>query len=261
MRQLSMLSRFGMAVGGAWLGTVVVTGALGGQTLPVGLTAMGTTSTNAVASFEFQATSAGILTAAVRSASETDLVLLVTDADGQVLPEGRSDQDLGGNAGAEQLVITLPHAGTYFVRVEPFGSGLGEFHIGASWLAFAQLEQPRDADGSPTSAGTLMVGEPLSDMIDGSTGDFWDWFSVRLEQGGLLTVATRAEEGDLILEAFNQGEYGEAMERSDQDLQGVAGNEAITITVTPGQTVYFKVSAFSAGTVISYRLTAGLIPD
>lgn len=229
-------------------------------TLPIGSTTLGTTSTGAVASYEFNAPSAGVLTVAVRATSETDLVLLVTDTDGQALSDGQSDQDLGGDSGAEQLAITLPRAGKYSVRVRPFSTSLGEFRIGASWLEFPELERPADPDGSPSTASPMAVGEGINDTIDPSAGDHWDWFSIQIGQSGQLRVATRAREGDLVLESFNEGEFAEPVERSDQDLQEVAGNEAIVLVVTAGQTLYFKVSAFSSTSeAIAYQLTAGLI--
>ena len=228
-------------------------------TLPIDSTTLGTTSARAVASYDFNAPSAGILTVAVRTTSGTDLVLLVTDTDGQALPQGRSDQDIGGDSGAEQLAITLPRAAIYSVRVRPFSSGLGEFRIGASWLEFPELEQPADPDGSPSTASPLAMDREISDTIEPSAGDHWDWFSIR---SGRLRVATQAAEGDLVLESFNAGEFAEPGERSDQDLEEVSGNEAIELAVTAGQTLYFKVSAFSAtGSAIAYRLTAGLIRD
>lgn len=231
-------------------------------TLPIGSTTPGTTSTGAVASYEFNAPSAGVLTVAVRATSETDLVLLVTDTDGQALPDGQSDQDLGGDSGAEQLAITLPRAGKYLVRVRPFSSGLGEFRIGASWLEFPELERPADPDGSPSTASPMAVGEGINDTIDPSAGDHWDWFSIQIGQSGQLRVATRAGEGDLVLESFNEGEFAQPVERSDQDLEEVTGNEAIVLVVRAGQTLYFKVSAFSStGEAIAYRLTAELIRD
>lgn len=230
--------------------------------LTIGSTTPGTTSTGDVASYEFNAPSAGVLTVAVRATSETDLVLLVTDTDGQTLSDGRSDQDLGGDSGAEQLAITLPRAGKYSVRVRPFSSGLGEFRIGASWLEFPELEQPADPDGSPSTANPMAVGKGINDTIDPSAGDYWDWFSIQIGQSGQLRVTTQASEGDLVLESFNEGEFAEPVERSDQDLQEVAGNEAIVLDVTAGQMLYFKVSAFlSTGQAVAYRLTAGLIQD
>jgi hypothetical protein len=212
--------------------------------------------------YGFEAGSAGVLTIVVRSLDETDLFLLVADSDGQPLPTGRSDQDLGGDAGAEQFAVTLPRAGKYQVRVETFGESQGAFKIGVSWLPFPDLAVPEDPDGSPSSAIRVRVGQDTrNDSLDGNQGDYWDWFVLKAEQGGTLTVATRAEEGDLILEAFSSGEFSEALERSDQDLQGNGGNEALTLVVEAGEEFFFKVSAFSEGVSVPYRLQVGFIPN
>jgi hypothetical protein len=90
---------------------------------------------------------------------------------------------------------------------------------------------------------------------------FYSFWAMTLLLVGTLTVATRAEEGDLVLEAFKPGEFGEPMERSDQDLQGNAGNEALTLLLEVGDEFYFKVSAFSQGASIPYRLQVGFIPN
>lgn len=214
------------------------------------------------ASYGFDAGSAGVLTIVVRSLDETDLLLLVTDSDGQPLPDGRSDQDLGGDSGAEQFAVTLPRAGKYQIWVQTFGSGQANFKVGVSWLPFPDLALPADPDGSPSSANQIQVGQDTrNDSLDGATGDYWDWFVLRVEKGGTLTVATRADEGDLILEAYGPGEFTEALERSDQDLQGQGGNEALTLVVEPGEEFFFKVSSFSEGGAVSYRLQVGFIPN
>ena len=58
------------------------------------------------------------------------------------------------------------------------------------------------------------------------------------------------------------GNFSESAERSDQDLQDVAGNEALTLSVSPGQTVYFKVSMYGTpDSPISHRLSVRFIPD
>ena len=103
--------------------------------------------------------------------------------------------------------------------------------------------------------------QSVRNSIDGNSGDYWDWYVLTAKRSGTLTVLTRAEEGDLVLEAFTDGEYTEPMESSDQDLQGVSGNEALTLSVMEGETVYFKVRAFSEGSSIQYRLQVGFIPD
>ena len=71
---------------------------------------------------------------------------------------------------------------------------------------------------------------------------------------------SRADEGDLILEAYHPGEFAEAFERSDQDLQGNTGNEALTLLVEAGEKLFFRVSAFSQGASVPYRLQVGFIP-
>jgi hypothetical protein len=222
----------------------------------------GSTGQQEGASYGFLAGSAGVLSVVVRSLDETDLVLLVTDADGQPLPEGRSDQDLGGDPGAEQFAVTLPRAGEYQVRVETFGVGQASFKIGVSWLPFPDLAVPADPDGSPGTAIRIWIGQDTrNDLLDGAAGDSWDWFVLKAEKAGTLTLATRAEEGDLILEAFTPGKFTEALERSDQDLQGKGGNEALTLAVEAGDEFFFKVSAFGEVGSFSYRLQIGFIPS
>jgi hypothetical protein len=211
--------------------------------------------------FSFDANAAGVLTVVARALDETDLVLMVTDGDGQPLPDGRSDQDLGGNSGAEQFAITLPRAGAYRIQVESFGGSGGSFEIGLSWLPYPALALPADPDGSPGTANLISLGQDTrSDLIDPANGDHWDWFVLKADKAGTVTVTTRAEEGDLILEAFSPGEFGDALERSDQDLQGNGGNEAVTLVVEAGDEFFFRVSAFSGGETIPYRLQIGFIP-
>lgn len=232
------------------------------QELALGHVVTGKTAGEQAATFTFNAESAGILTVIARAANGTDIVLVVTDTDGQPLPEGRSDQDVGGDTGAEQFAVTIPRAGAYRVRVEPLSATSATFRIGACWLAFPDVEVPADPDGSPSTAVVLTLEQQtVEDGIDGSSGDYWDWFVFTANQPGMLTVATRAEDGDLILEAYQDGEYGEALERSDQDLQGVSGNEALTLTVAAGQKLYFKVASFSGSATVSYRLLLGFIPE
>ncbi|MGD2123318.1 MAG: hypothetical protein PVJ76_16315 [Gemmatimonadota bacterium] len=217
---------------------------------------------DAPAVFSFDAESAGVLTVVVRSLDGTDLVLVVTDGDGQPLPEGRSDQDLGGDSGAEQFAVTLPRAGAYQVKVEAFGGGGGSFKLGVSWLPYPDLALPADPDGSPGTANPIHLDQDArTDQIDPGQGDNWDWYVLKADKAGTVTVATRAEEGDLILEAFEPGEFGEALERSDQDLQGNGGNEAVTLVVEVGDEFFFRVSAFSGGGGVPYRLQIGFIPN
>ncbi len=240
-------------------------GLLAGQIqgkLASGTVVEGSTGPEEGASYGFDAGSAGVLTVVVRSLDETDLFLLVTDADGQTLPDGRSDQDFGGDSGAEQFAVILPRAGQYQVWVQTFGGGQASFKVGVSWLPFPDLAVPADPDGTPSTANPIQIGQDTrNDSLDGVAGDYWDWFVLKAERGGTLTVATRADEGDLILEAYGPGQFTEPLERSDQDLQGQGGNEALTLVVGPGDEFFFKVSAFSEGGAVPYRLQVGFIPN
>lgn len=236
-------------------------GQAGGHLVP-GARVEGSTGSQGEASYRFSAASAGVLTVVARSLDGSDLVLILADADGQLLPNGRSDQDLGGDPGAEQFAYTLSRAGDYRVGVSSFGADPSKFLLGVAWLPFPELAMPPDPDGSPGAATVIGVGQPVRmDTINGPAGDAWDWFRLKVEKGGILTVATQADEGDLILEAYKPGSFAEPLERSDQDLQGSGGNEALTLVVSAGQELFFRVSAFSEGAVVSYRLRVGLIPD
>lgn len=251
-----------LCAGAAIVAVVGMTGAASAQELQLGRVMTANASADQPATFTFRAEAAGVLTVVVRSTDESDVVLTTMDADGQQLRDGRSDQDLGGNLGAEQLAVTIPRPGSYQVKVEPYGSGSTSIHVGASWLPFPELEVPPDPDGSPSSARRLSTQQQtIEDSVNPAGGDGWDWFAITAQGGGTLTVATRTEDGDLVLEAYNEGSFDESVERSDQDLQGVNGNEALTLSINAGQTLYFKVSTFSddAGP-IPYRLQVGFIP-
>lgn len=244
----------------AFLALGLVVAQAGAQQLTLGSVTTGTASEQGVV-LQFTATSAGLLTVVIRSSADGDIVLTVGDEDGQPLAGGHSDQDLNGNAGAEQLVVTIPRAGTYTVRVGSWG-GPVPFQIGASWLPFPALELPADPDGSPSRATALTTAQQnRQDALDPATGDYWDWYVITAEQAGTLTVVTRADEGDVALEAYHPGAFGSSAERSDSDLQGSTGNEALTLAVTAGQKLFFKVVDIGGQAAITYRLQVSFIPD
>ena len=235
-----------------------------GQKLTVGGTQKGRADSSSAAVYQFAASSPGMLTVATRGAKDTDLYLSVADADGQALPEGTSDRDLEGSGSAEQLVVVLPAAGTYTVRVESRGSGEGAFVIGASWLPFAELASAPDPDGRPGSARALTVAKPLDDTLDGSAGDMRDWFIVTPSAEGTLVVVTRgtdAAEGDLLLEAFTAGAFTRPVQQSDSDLKGDRKSESVTVPVKAGEKVYVRVSIRSSRAVVPYRISAGIVPQ
>jgi hypothetical protein len=243
----------------ALVATGTATAAAAQQQLPMGTVVEGSTGSSGPAVFSFSAPAPGVLTVVVRGKDDADLQIVVTDAVGQELPGGRIDVDLSGNVGAEQGAVVIRVPGDYQVQVHTWSGG-GRFDIAGSWLEFAGLGGPADPDGSPMAAAVLTPGTPIDDSISPSTGDGWDWFKVTAESAGVITVITEAPEGDLVLEVFDDGAFGESVNRSDQDMQGVVGNESLTVQAAAGQTYYFKVSpAFETGDTIAYKIRAGIM--
>jgi len=231
------------------------------STLPIGSTTTAQIPDGGETELEYDATGPGFLTVVVRSTGGEDVTFAVTDSEYQALPEGKSDIDHGGDVGAEQAVVTIPYAGTYRVVVETFGGGGAAVQVGGAFLPSELAASEPDPDGRPSSALELAVGATHDDAIEPAEGDPWDWFRVPIEAGGVLTVFTRAEEGDLRLELYRDGVYREPINSSDQDIDGVFGNESLTWDVSAGSTVFLRVApALGGGDRIDYRIGSGVIP-
>ncbi len=235
-----------------------------GTPLPMAATAKGDVAEGKPAVYEVTTAGAGVLAVALAtstSSEDVDLVLFVTDGDGQPLNEGRSDRDLHGDRGKEYLVALLPEAGSYLVFVEITSGERAAFTISGALAPAPDLAPPtQDPDGRPSRATAVAVGKAVEDTLGGA--DTWDWFALRAEAAGTLTILTKAPEGDLRLEAFAEGNYRQPIATSDQDLQDVKGNESVNITVQAGQTVYVRVSTFFVGgETVPYKVVSALIPD
>lgn len=233
-----------------------------GTPLPMGATAKGEVVEGKPVVYQVSATEVGVLAVALAtSTEEVDLVVFVTDGDGQPLNEGRGDRDLHGDRGKEFLAALLPEAGSYMVFVEITSGERASFTISGALAPAPGLAPPAlDPDGRPSRAAAVTVGKAVEDTLGGA--DTWDWFALRAEAAGTLTILTKAPEGDLRLEAFAEGNYRQPIATSDQDLQDVKGNESVNITVQAGQTVYVRVSTFFVGgETVPYKLVSALIPD
>jgi hypothetical protein len=233
---------------------------LGAQSpLPLGRTVTGSLSGGETA-YTFTAEEAGFLVVVVRASGGEDLTLAVTDGEGQALPDGRSDMDLNGDVGAEQLLLPIPRAGNYTVKVRCYDES-ASYQMGATFLASSLAAAPDDPDGRPSGALELAVGESHADALDPAAGDQADWYRIRVDRDGTLTVLTRAEgEGDLRLERYVAPEFGEPTESADEDRDGVMGNESLTLDVRAGDVVMIKVVAsFSGAAAGSYSISSGLI--
>jgi hypothetical protein len=210
--------------------------------------------------YSVAAKTAGVLSVAVQGTS--DLSLQLVDEDGQLLPDGSVDRDLNGNDGTELLSVTITEPGAYRLRVRSAGDG-GTFQIAGAFLGFPAFQRPGDPDRRPRAAKPAQIGKPFEDGLDPDAGDNWDWWVMKATQAGTLTVVTRqagtGDAPDLVLEVFTEGNFAEAQDRSDQDLQGNSANESATVQVTAGQSVHVKVSS-NFGRAAKYRLSSSLAP-
>jgi hypothetical protein len=227
--------------------------------LPMGAPAQGKVSDGPV-EYAVAAKTAGVLSVAVQGTS--DLSLQLIDEDGQVMPDGSTDRDLNGNEGTELLSATITEPGAYRLRVRSGGSG-GTFQIAGSFMSFPAFQRPADPDRRPAMAKTGPVGKALEDGLDPGAGDNWDWWVLKAPEAGTLTVVTRAvgtgDAPDLVLEVFTEGDFADAKDRSDQDLQGNSASESATVQVTAGQAVHVKVSS-NFSKAAKYRLSSSLAP-
>jgi hypothetical protein len=244
------------------IGVALATPAAAQSPLPLGAPAKGQVPNGGAAEYTVVAKTAGVLVAAIKG--DDDLVLHVTDSDGQTIPEGRSDRDLNGSSGTELVSVVIPEPGNYRVRVTVNGSGSAAFEISGSWMSFPPFAQASsDPDRRPSTARGAQVGKAIEDSLNSQGGDNWDWFVMKPSQAGTLVIVTRRlgdAESDLVLEAFLDGNFSQPAQRSDQDLQGNSANESVTLQVNAGQAVHVKVSANFSNVNTKYRLSSNLVP-
>lgn len=242
--------------------------------LPLGAPVKGVATKAAPATFVVEAKSAGVVTTVVTGEGDADLVVYVCDDEGQPLPEyldgagqlnpgARADRDVLGARGTEALAALVPAPGRYLVVVEAADGADGRFSISGSFTLSPALARPADADGRPGAAVALTAGAQLvevSDKVDPRENDVRDWFAVRAARAGTLSVVLRAPEGDLRLDAYARSNLRAPVQQSDDDQQGIAGNESISVTVKEGDVVLVRVSAvFLHADRAAYRLATAVV--
>jgi hypothetical protein len=228
--------------------------------LPTGAPQSGKATESTPATYTLAAKTAGVLTVAVQGANDLELRLL--DSDGQAVQGGTSDQDLNGSSGTELLSATITEAGTYKLEVRVLSGGDSTFQISSSFLSFPPFARPADPDRRPSQARALVAGKPHEDSLDSDAGDTWDWFVFKVAEAGTLAIITRQVgegDADLQLEVFLNNDFATPADRSDQDQQGNAANESVTIAVEAGQSVHVRVSSPFSNIKARYRLQSSLI--
>ena len=134
-------------------------------------------------------------------------------------------------------------AGTYYVKVEGFGSNTGAYTIHASF-------EGDDHSDTRSGATSLSLGSSRPGQI--ATRDDVDYFAVEVSQAGVLTVYTT---GNLDTEGTLEDSSGNRLER---DIwSGNGDNFRIEHSVSAG-TYYVKVEGrFDTG---DYTIHASFVP-
>lgn len=220
--------------------------------LVLGAVTDGVTSDSDPSDYRFDAEGPGLLTVAVRAKEGDDMTIEVYAPSGALMAS--CDIDFGGNTGAEHLAVPIPAEGSYRVVVQPLGNG-GPFWMGASFLAFAELESV--APAGPDDAAELTPGQAQEAALQGPE----TWFTYTAPSNGLLMFSTSADRGDLVLEAYYEGAFDQQVQYSDQDRNGSGANERILMDLAQGQTVYLKVRSFGNGNGLEFNVTSRYIED
>jgi len=136
-------------------------------------------------------------------------------------------------------------AGTYFVRVVPFGSAITNYRLTLAADDFA---------GNTSTTGTVSIGGSRTGVIE--TGGDSDWFRVDLEQGRTYQLRqNRTTLVDPVLALRNSS--GEELARDDNS--GGDLNSLITYTATYTGTHYLDARGVSSTDTGSYTVSAALI--
>lgn len=203
--------------------------------------------------------SSGLFAVALQGTGEGgDLTLAVYGPDYMEPELIFSDQDIGGDYTRETACTILPRSGTYYVKIGTYE--MSPFELITTFAPFGD-PLPEDPDGISVNAASIRMGEAsrsegISDSIDGSAGDYRDWFRFTPEDNGLLTISIMADEdGDLILSAHGyenplQSELG----YSDNDFEGEMGNERLVIDCNMDEDILIQVRGYNENVTDSYTL-------
>lgn len=225
--------------------------------LPLGQTQHGSADTDAATVYRVSVDSPGVLTVAVRSDQGFDLGVEIADVDGQTLPDGYGDFDDFGKMGDEQVAATLGAAGDYLVYVMAYEQQAG-YVIGATFLPMPEAALPEDPHGRPGTAAPMEVGRKTGGTIRPARGDHYDWYVITPTRNGVMTIYTRGDD-NVVLEAYEPGEYREAIAWADETDQTAGGNESISLDVHENEPLYVRVSTYAESA--DYVITAGMVGE
>ena len=197
--------------------------------------------------FRVQVTEAGTLT--VYTTGNLDTVGELQASNGSSLA---SDDD-GGDGGNFRIAHDVG-PGTYYVRVNSYGTATGSYVVLASFVAeVLPPPPPADDHGDTRSDATdLALGGAVQGQIE--EGDDDDFFRVQVTEAGTLTVYTTGS-----LDTVSELQASDGSILASDDDGGDGGNFRIELRVDPGA-YYVRVSSYGTATG-SYVVLASFVAE
>ena len=226
--------------------------------LPLGTTQSLTVEDGATLELPFVADGPGILTVAYSSSARGRVAVSVLDRRGRQM---QSAAESRANAPVRHELVPLSEAGEYIVRVTVRRAG--ELKIGAEWIPFPQIESVRAQVIPEPDEDTELVLVPDRMMVGSintaapETQHLWCRFDA--EEDGQLVVLASASQGDITMQSFMPGQFQNALEYRDDDLNGSVANEGMILDVEAGESYYVRVDMRS-GQRCDVEVRTGFIP-
>jgi hypothetical protein len=156
----------------------------------------------------------------------------------------------------DQATATISDMPIEFTRVD--GRWFASMPEGGSEFDTMESNVP----GAGAEAATVLGLEASrQDTLDESGQH---WYVITAPEDGTVTLTTRStgeNDGDLVIEAYLDENFGEYVVRSDWDLEGDSAHETVTVGLNSGQVLHAKVAQWGFGRdELSYQLDVSHTP-
>ena len=142
-----------------------------------------------------------------------------------------------GETGIESGAVELPVDGIHFVQVEMAAGESSNFDL-TSTIRLKPLHDPDDGR-------TIAVGETVAGSIDFHSD--WDWYSIRLEEGETVTIATDSINVDTLLYVDFPNSRDDQVVSDDDSGGGLFGINSELVYRAPNTGEYFIVVTDAVG--------------
>ncbi|XAM00620.1 hypothetical protein OT109_04355 [Phycisphaeraceae bacterium D3-23] len=229
--------------------------------LPLGTTKKFALERGTTLELPFVADGPGMLTVAYGGAVQTTQVEVV-DASGRRLA-WEDNSGFGGvsTSPVRHALIPIGGEGEFTIRLGALGEG--ELTLGGEWLPFPQVEGVSAVivpSPEPTTEIVLVPDRMMTGAIDQSDPDRYHlWCRFEATEDGQLVVLANADQGDITMSSFNEGQYRNPIEHVDSDMNGSVANEGLIVDAVAGQVYYVRVEMRS-GERCGVEVRAGWVP-